>query len=230
MINILFILCLINTHFSFHAMEPSNKTLIKKVSFKKNNNATVKKSASFPSSLEKSTDINPFDRKKHPFFTALQNKDRKTINFYLSNPHFNPNPFNAPHELAALKDYDGIDILLKDPRIDFSQRDFEYKLVSDYIDRQDPNLSELRRKIFARITLDFITNNKCAKIKSIYDDNYLDEEYFTDIKKEIKKEIEDTYTKQGDTDLPPEAGFPDYADKEGFMDRKMWFILAIAQK
>lgn len=206
---------------SFPHSKKSSERLVKRKSLTK-----IQKPSSSPEKCIHEDNIVPLE---HPCIIAAQNKNYDTIKFYLSNPHFNLNKYNIPQTFIRANDHKGIDILLEDPRTDFSQKDFEYKCAHHYIDRMDTNLSELRRKLFARFTLDMTTNKVCNNIRPWHDKDLMTKEIIINMIQKIKNNISYDETNQGDSELPQETSLPDYATDE-FMTTKIWFILSIMQK
>lgn len=208
--------------------------VVKKNEHSKNKEKKIRKASSLSSTI---TSSNNTPHTEHPFTTSnlltiMEWKDYSTLEFYLSNPHINPNTNHAPHIFARTRAYPAIEMLLLDPRTDFSQRDLSQKFVSDYIDREDENLSELRRKLFARFTLDMVTNNVCEKIKQTYKTDFIYKKDFLTTIQLIRDKISNDKTHQelqNDRELPPSACFPTYADDD-FMTKKIWFILSTPEK
>jgi hypothetical protein len=227
------------TTLSAHCMEPITKeTTIKKTSlermFKRKSSSSLSHKPVIEKPLLHNTQLeNPFIVATN---NAIESKDYATVKSYLTNPHTDPNTQNqvgypAIYIFAKAKAYDGINILLSDPRTDTSKRDIKAKLVTDYIDREDTNLRELRHRLFARFTLDMVTNQFCEKIKFFYANALVTKKHFTEIIRKIKEKIEQDAIKQNqnqndqNSTLSKLASFPEYATDE-FMTKKIWFILS----
>ncbi len=239
------------TTLSAHCMETTPKKSSTEKILKR-----ISSSSSIPrkSSIKKPIPHNT--QPENPFIvatnTAIQSKDYSPVRFYLTNPHIDPNTQNqdgypAIYIFAKAKAYDGINILLSDPRTDISKRDINKKLITDYIDKEDMNLRELRHRLFARFTLDMTTNQFCEnfdmvtnqfcekKIKSFYAyyaDALATNIQLTEIIQKIKEKIEqDAIIQQNQNNqdqnatLCKSACFPEYAT-EDFMTKKIWFILS----
>lgn len=240
------LLTIFNT-FSLSSMEPqrstqkkSSKELIRKKSksfLRKISNEKIdEKSAMHTTELE------------HPFimaaYSAIYSRDYTTIQFYLRNPHFNPNTpdlegYSALQIFIKEKAYQGIELLLTDYRVHFKyedlyKKDIHQRPIFDYIDKKDEKLKLLRHKIFARFTLDMITDQKCKKIESFYTYGLLTRQILTEVIQKIKNHIQQDAIKQSKQQeendqnpvLPELACLPDYATNE-FIEKRIWFILSL---
>jgi len=207
------------TTFSLKPMESPDKS--EKLSKKRKN---LKKRSSESSISKQKT--NNYILPEHPFISAAESQNHLIMTSYLRNPYFNPNIYNklhntAPHYSALVKDYVGLQLLLNDPRIDFSKRNIEQKTARELIKGDDANDIEMRHKIFARVTLDIVTKQECTSIQSKYS-GFISPTTLGDTIQSIKTKIIATEMKNHAEDLPTSACFPDYATDE-FMEKKVYF-------
>lgn len=242
MIYKVFILSLTFFTISSHCMD--EKTIKQ---YETNNSKKKKKKPHKSKSLSlKSDDCNKFihinTHKEHPFIIAAQNKDHPKMRFLLSNSHFNPNvqekfscKNTAFHYCAKNNDYDMIEQLLLDPRIDSSIANSGDKTAKQLLDCSivtEDTITidyQTRQKLFARLTLDIETNKTCHGIKNTFLQNEMTPELLTCCINHIKETIQKIENKQSlnkDRNLHELARFPSYADEQ-FMQKKIWFILEI---
>jgi hypothetical protein len=234
--------CALFTIFSSHCMElsPRKEASQKKSSKEKMQRSKSKSllSLSRKSSEEKSLTISP-RIEEHPFIEmvkeTIHSKCYDSLKFCLTNPYFDPNilskdGFSALHLFAKNEDCNGIEIIIKDPRADFSIKDIDQHLASHYIDKNKLALKDLLHSMFIRGSIDIITQRECAHIQSFR------KKYMTDMKPlfEIKvkiiqsKLLNMTSAQNADTADGTrrfEIVWPKYATDE-FMFTKMWFILS----
>lgn len=197
---------------------------------------------------------------EHPFIIAIHNaiqseekeKQYTTIQFYLRNPHLDPNVtsqegYSALLLLTKEKAYAQVELLLKDHRVDV-RNDYtqvESLLKSHHVDIKDDNVQEksitnnnehsqlLRHKMFARFTLDMVTYEQCKSIKSFYTNGVIIDSVLQiaiqkitqRIQHDEVKQIEDKKNNEENPVLPQSACLPDYATSE-FIEKKIWFILS----
>ncbi len=189
---------------------------------------------------------------EHSLITAARNKNHDTIKFHLSNRYFNPNvqdpELNTPFHYAAENQDDvAIALFFSDPRIDTSMRNIKNKMARDLIDIAKirdlmkstkpgtklhdglvtfhDELTELRRTMFARATLDIITTQFCTTIRPTYQQGLITTELINETIQQIKTKIRAMEKKQetldaheADGNLPPSALLPPYATDNFIMD------------
>lgn len=164
---------------------------------------------------------------------TITSKDYTALQFYLSNPYFDPNilnkdGFSALHLFAKNEDCNGIEILMKDPRIDFSIEDITQHLASHYIDKSKLALKELLHSMSVRGTLDILTKQECAHIQSFFKKEVSLNTLFILKLAVIKSKLSKTAATQNqDTDKTREfkITWPNYATDD-FMIQKFWFIIS----
>jgi len=166
---------------------------------------------------------------------------------YLRDPYADPNPIDLKGytplmHAAANQDVEAMRLLLNNPGVDsmiknldnkaahdliFDKKTFDQKTNTLIIDhRIDPALMdkqslELKRMLFARMTLDTIAKQESKPIKSIYERGTLEPAIMDDVIKIIKSKIDAIEKKQieaDDTMLPSSALLPTYATDDFIMD------------
>jgi hypothetical protein len=240
-----------------HGME-SSKEIIAKEKDKKSffQRRPSKKSVSLTSLEHKEIYI------EHSLITAARNRDHDTIKFHLSNRYFNPNiqdlELNTSfHYAAENQDNIAIALFLSDPRIDASIRNIKKQMARDLIDIAKVRalmentklgntklhnelvtfhgeLTELRRKIFARATLDITTTEECRTIMPTYQQGRITAELINETIQKIKAKIQAIEKKQAVIEadetyggnLPSSAQFPPYAT-DNFLMEMIFFRLSL---
>jgi ankyrin repeat protein len=216
---------------SLHCMESEPKKSSKEIIKRKSTSLFVSRKLS----NEKNEKIIP----EHPLIFAARSQNYTLLTFYLKNPYFNPNiqdehKNTALHYAASTQGYAALEALLKDHRIDASIRNIDNKTARELInDNQDIGI-EMRRKIFARVTLDMTTQKECLLIKSSYGQDFMKPDILSVAIHNIKKVIYTIEQKQSNLsddsndeygNLPSSACFPDYATDK-FIENKIWFLLS----
>lgn len=170
---------------------------------------------------------------EHPFINASRSKNHASINFFLSNPYFNPNiqtqyKNTAIHHSAIAHDYVGLQLLLNDHRTDASIKNIDNRAAFEFIDDSAKNGLEMRQKIFAQGTLDKITNEECASIKSSVTHTLINLSILNTIVQKIKLRMLTEELKQSDDDkkIPLSTRLPDHVTDE-FIVNKIWFQLSL---
>ncbi len=104
------------------------------------------------------------------FITAVRNDDSAKIDFYLSNPWFNPNIHDqwlntAAHFAVMSKNLNLIRRFCEDFRFDFSKRN-KHRMIP--MQCADENEHVIRRLLFPRTTLDIHINQQAPKMLPKY--------------------------------------------------------------
>jgi len=243
MFNLLLAISFIITTFSVKSMEITVDKKDKK----------FKKSASFPFSNKTSTkNLNATIttlQSEHPFVIAAESNNEVLVKNYLNNPYFNPNIHRyktAFHACIENKNYHLLSLFLADPRINSCIKNKALQTGHDILKQHrlteskstlKEEMYEWQIKLFARLTLDRTTNTMCTGLKTSYQQGNITDTIIMDAIEMIKKKIdtiaqnqivsktEDEYVE--DRQLPKTACFPKYATKNGFMIKKMQFILSL---
>ncbi|HJZ24413.1 MAG TPA: hypothetical protein VJ201_08250 [Candidatus Babeliales bacterium] len=166
---------------------------------------------------------------EHGLITAVRKNNINGVIFYLNNPYFNPNLQRTTplHYAATFKFTEIINLFFLDPRIDASTRNMKGKTARELIVGTTDEDYALRRKFFARASLNMVVNSHVDKIKPAYASGYIEQEI---IKKTveiiIKKAREDEQNQQADQKLPDAAHYPDYATPE-FVEKMLLFRITL---
>ncbi len=232
---------------SLHCMEPEVKISTKKL-IKQKSQAILRKLSNEKINEEPATNAiileNPFIIVVH---SAIESKNYTAVQFHLRNPLLDPNTTDQQGDSALqifikAKACQGIELLLKDHRVQFRREDlfkeFSNQMrIFECLDKSNEDSLSIRQKIFARFTLDLVTHEECQNIEYSYKHGLLTNEILTNTISTIKKRIKSSTDKQIEANaknhvqavLSKLAGdLPDYATDE-FIEQKIWCILSSMQ-
>jgi hypothetical protein len=191
--------------------------------------------------------------REHPFIiaahNAIESKNYSAIQFYLRNPYLDPNitdqqGYSTLQIFIKEKSHQGVELFLTDYRVHFRYKDLykeentnqQQKYIIDYINKHDEETRALYHKIFARFTLDMVTDQQCKNMKPFYQHGLLTDTVFAGtiqkIKNKIQKDaitqIEQQNENDGNPVLPESACLPEYATDE-FIEKRIWFLLSLKE-
>lgn len=162
-----------------------------------------------------------------PLHEAAINKDAAAVQLFLNDPRIDASIRNIHHKTAR----DMVDLSQVNSLINTAKNDIKSGNIEDakrnliHLQNREDQLIELRRTMFARITLDIMTTQECAIIKPVYQQGLITAQLINETIEKIKAKIRAIEKKQEtseddetDRNLPASALFPPYATDNFIMD------------